>query len=91
MAAIAGDRLSFFCLWHSRLGHPSVTCLRQIISSGSLGNVTFKIYLFVLSCRVSKSIALPFHRSTTHTTHAFDLVHSDIWGPASQPTLCSVY
>ena len=75
MAAIAGDRLSFFCLWHSRLGHPSVTCLRQLISSGSLGNVTFEDLTDCLSCRVSQSIGLPFHRSTTHTKHAFDLVH----------------
>lgn len=47
MAAIAGDRLSLFRLWHSRLGHLSVTCLRQLIYSGSLGNVTFKTYLIV--------------------------------------------
>ena len=87
VVVITGYLLSLFLLWHSRLGHMSVTCLRQLISSGCLGNVPFEDLSDCLSHRVSKSIVLPFHRSTTHTTHAFNLVHSLLYPGPENPMI----
>ncbi|KAI0511944.1 hypothetical protein KFK09_012578 [Dendrobium nobile] len=68
-------------LWHRRLGHPA----RQTLQ-------TARIYIPAIcktsynnhcnACNVAKSRRLPFTSSNTTTSHCFDLVHSDIWGPS---------
>jgi len=35
---------------------------------------------------LAKHLGLPFHNSLSQTTSAFQLVHSDIWGPAQIPS-----
>lgn len=38
-------------------------------------------------CHKAKQSRLPFPMSTTNTTSIFELVHIDIWGPYSQPSI----
>jgi len=71
---IATDWFSSFHLWRSRLGHLSVTYLKQLISSSVLGHDNLEDLLDCLSYLVSKSIALLLNCSTTYTKDAFDLV-----------------
>lgn len=75
-----------FGIWHSRLGHVSLSRLRFLISKGVLGS-TINEHLDCQSCQLAKQHALSFHKSTSVTSAPFDLVHSDIWGPAPTATM----
>lgn len=73
-------------LWHLRLGHPSNTKLIQL-------NKCFPFVKSVnsaISCDVcfnAKQKRLPFSLSSHVSTSVFDLVHMDIWGPLSTPSM----
>ena len=73
-------------LWHSRLGHASVSCIRSLATSGQLGSVEFESFDCV-ACQLGKQSALPFNNSDTISFAPFDLVHSDVWGLAPIPTM----
>ena len=60
--------------------------LKLLHSSGSLGNVSVADISDCFVCRLGKQHALPYNKSTSVTYSPFELIHSDIWGPASKPT-----
>jgi hypothetical protein len=62
-------------LWHRCLGHPSNYVLSKINSISISKPLECEI------CHFSKSSKLPFNNSTTHVSHVFELIHSDVWGP----------
>jgi len=67
-------------LWHHRMGHPCA----QVV--GSLKNVTVSIRSDILNkacdvCLRAKQTRSPFPISINKTTQAFELIHSDLWGP----------
>ncbi|XP_075659243.1 uncharacterized protein LOC142629146 [Castanea sativa] len=72
-------------LWHARLGHPSDLKLRllghHIPSLQSPCNKTCQV------CPMAKRKRLPFPFNNNISACAFDLVHMDVWGPYSVPTL----
>ncbi|KAL0412092.1 UNVERIFIED_CONTAM: Retrovirus-related Pol polyprotein from transposon RE2 [Sesamum latifolium] len=63
-------------LWHKRLGHPSFPVLQHIqsIKSPRLWDA-FDI------CHISKQQRLPFPRHHIQSSHIFELIHVDVWGP----------
>ncbi|GJZ50863.1 cysteine-rich receptor-like protein kinase 8 [Tanacetum coccineum] len=63
-------------LWHSRLGHPSLTVLKKIKCLSHFIPCTFDFQCNI--CKLSKQSALPFHSSTSHATSLFELVHIDV-------------
>lgn len=66
-----------------RLGHPSSRVFDNIAKDCKL---SFKENgrLFVCeACQLGKSHALPFKHSESHASKPFDLIHTDVWGPAS--------
>ncbi|KAI0494798.1 hypothetical protein KFK09_024941 [Dendrobium nobile] len=72
-------------LWHRRLGHPH----RQILSTLShtipdIKNVSPNFSC--ISCSVAKSHKLHFNRTTSFTNCPFELIHTDVWGPAPIPS-----
>ncbi|CAN1297126.1 Retrovirus-related Pol polyprotein from transposon RE2 [Linum perenne] len=72
---------SFFNLWHFRLGHSSLDSLCKSLVSKVQNN---------FHCRVrplAKQHKLKFPCSTSHANEVFDLIHVDIWGPYSVPTI----
>ena len=72
-------------LWHARLGHPSLSHLQLLASQGHLGLVQFQKF-DCTSCHFGKQTKLPFSKSNSFSSAPFDLIHSDIWGPAPVPT-----
>lgn len=70
-------------LWHSRLGHPSIsrlTALKDVLSLDFLDSVATS------SCEVcplAKQKRLSFTSHNNRTSHVFELIHADIWGPFS--------
>ncbi|KAG8483232.1 hypothetical protein CXB51_022211 [Gossypium anomalum] len=72
-----------FTLWHNRLGHPSSSVVATVLNT--CGIVTNKKSLsnICIACQKGKSHKLPFSSSTTEYMELFELVVSDLWGPAS--------
>ncbi|CAM8942273.1 unnamed protein product [Rhodiola kirilowii] len=74
-------------LWHYRLGHISIKNLaenfKDHVTSATCNKNTFHCDI----CPLAKQTRLQFPNSTTHSTHIFELVHGDIWGPFHTPTL----
>lgn len=72
---------NLFSLWHSRLGHPSD------VKVHSLSHVfPFLQHCCTKSCTVcplAKQKRLPFPFDNKRSSHSFDLVHMDVWGPFS--------
>ena len=67
-------------LWHSRLGHPSISRVKQLVSMGLLGSVSNKSF-DCMPCQFGIETALQFNDSISHALSSFDLIHSDVWGP----------
>lgn len=67
--------------WHKRLGHPSSKVLSKVLNSDNV-NVQMHKLDFCSACPVGKMHQFPFSASNSHSSYPFDLVHSDIWGPA---------
>ena len=75
-------------LWHSRLGHPSIQrmSLLQSIVPGIVPCNNNKTFDCIVS-PLGKQKRLPFDCSTRISNFCIDLVHVDIWGPYSTPSL----
>lgn len=63
-------------LWHSRLGHTSLSQLKPLINIGQLGLVSSR-HFECMSCQMGKQIALPFPISNSFASTPFDLVYFD--------------
>ena len=59
--------------------------LQLLASQGHLGSVQFQNFDYI-SCHFGKQTKLPFNKSDSFSSVPFDLIHSDIWGPAPVPT-----
>ena len=77
---------SSFNIWHSRLGHLSLSRLKLLANSGCLGTIKDDSFS-CLSCQLGKHCALPFTSNDFTSTCAFDLIHSDVWGPAPHSSM----
>ncbi|KAL0540368.1 hypothetical protein IC582_024605 [Cucumis melo] len=73
--------------WHLRLGHASPEKLRHLISINHLNSTTKFVPFNCLNCKLAKQPALSFSTSTSISNKPFDLIHSDIWGPAPTSTV----
>ena len=80
-SAISGQSTSSLALWHSRLGHASISRVKQLVSKGLLGSVSNKSF-DCMPCQFGKETALPFNDSVSHVLSSFDLIHSGVWGPS---------
>ena len=69
--------------WYRCLGHPSVQKLRSIIPvESSISSLDCE------SCKLGKHHRASFqNRVNNHSSSAFELVHSDIWGPSRVPSI----
>jgi len=70
-------------LWHHRLGHPAAAVVQQVVHHHQLpvSQESNKSHVCD-ACQQGKSHQLPYPRSSTISDSAFDLVFSDVWGPA---------
>ena len=80
-SAVSEQSTSSLALWHSRLGHASISRVKQLVSRGLLGSVSNKSF-DCMPCQFGKQTALPFNNSVSYALSSFDLIHSDVWGPS---------
>lgn len=66
-------------LWHKRLGHPNFSYLKKLMPNIFL-NIDVKD-LFCDVCNLTKLTKSVYPPKPYVPSHAFNLVHSDIWGP----------
>jgi len=70
-------------VWHHRLGHASTPVVHRVISRYKLPFSSDSNQVSVCdACQQGKSHQLPYPRSTSVSSSPFDLVFSDVWGPA---------
>ena len=80
-SVVSEQSTSSLALWHSRLGHPSISRVKQLVSRDFLGSVSNKSF-DCMPCQFGKQTALPFNNSVSHALSSFDLIHSDVRGPS---------
>ena len=76
-SVVLGHSTSSLALWHSRLGHASISRVKQLVSRGLLRSVSNKRF-DCMPCQFGKQTALPFNDSVSHALSSFDLIHSDV-------------
>jgi hypothetical protein len=73
-------------LWHCRLGHPSFDRMQFLHKAVPDLHFLNKSSHFCDVCPLAKHKRLPFPNTGHKTSHTFDLIHCDIWGPYFLPT-----
>ena len=73
---------STWSLWHSRLGHPNAHTLRLLLQNNGLPCNSSTVVNSCIHCLHGKMHRLPFPSSRFVANSPFELVHSDLWGPA---------
>ncbi|KAL2247408.1 UNVERIFIED_CONTAM: Retrovirus-related Pol polyprotein from transposon RE1 [Sesamum indicum] len=75
---------TLYTLWHKRLGHSSPLVLKHI----SVLNIPqFKDDVICSVRPLAKQTRSAFPLNNSVSSHVFDLIHVDIWGPYRQPSL----
>ena len=80
-SVVLGKSTSSLGLWHSCLGHASISRVKQLVSRGLLGLVSNKSF-DCMPCQFGKQTSLPFNNNVSHALSSFDLIPSDVWGPS---------
>ena len=76
-SAFSKQNTSSLTLLHSRLGHASISRVKQLVSRGLLGLVSHKSF-DCMPCQFGKQTALPFNNSVSHALSSFNLIPSDV-------------
>ena len=77
-------------LWHCRLGHPSpqrLVLLHSLVPDVINCNINKTFDCSVCPLAKQKMLPFPASISSSSSSSCFDLIHADIWGPYSTPSL----
>jgi histone deacetylase 1/2 len=75
-------------VWHHRLGHANSNSIKTILQLCKVSYNNTKFSDFCDSCCVGKSHRLHAPLTTTVYTTPFELIHTDLWGPAHTLSHC---
>src|ERR1044072_51213 len=89
--AVATVNAISFATWHSRLGHPSLNVLKQILQSCKIPIPNKSEFDFCSACAIGKSHKLHAPASSTVYNKPLELIYTDLWGPAPFTSLLGGY
>ena len=70
-------------MWHRRLDHPSLSIQNKLFSCYSLPTLkNTSIITNCDACLSNKSHRLPFDISSISCSKPFEIIYTDVWGPA---------
>jgi len=79
-------------LWHQRLGHPGHEVLSKLAQSSPIPCNNSASQTLCHACQLGRHTRLPFHASSSRTTHNFQLIHCDLWtSPIPSVSGCKYY
>ncbi|KAI0515821.1 hypothetical protein KFK09_008489 [Dendrobium nobile] len=71
--------------WHARLGHPNNRIFNSLAHRiSSISHVSSNFSVKLVKWRKVKQM---FNKSITSSSHPFELIHLDVWGPTNQTSL----
>ena len=73
---------SLMSLWHSRLGHPNTMVLNKILEHLNVHASADTTFQFCDACQYGKLHQISLPSVDLHTTGAFQVIDSDVWGPS---------
>jgi hypothetical protein len=65
--------------WHQCLGHPGRDALLQLSRSSDIPCTRAHDEHLCHACQLCRHVRLPFHSSSSHAVHIFDIVYCDLW------------
>nr|KYP34572.1 Retrovirus-related Pol polyprotein from transposon TNT 1-94 [Cajanus cajan] len=71
-----------YATWHSRLGHAHNDVIKSVFKLCNFPIINKSVSDFCTSCCLGKSHKLPSQLSKTVYHTPFELIYSDLWGPA---------
>ncbi|KAK5803924.1 hypothetical protein PVK06_031573 [Gossypium arboreum] len=80
-----------FTLWHKRLGHPASTIVKAVLDKCQIIVNRCHLDNICIAYQQGKSHKLPFSHSNIEYADLFELVVSDLWGPAAVPCEGNLY
>lgn len=69
--------------WHRRLGHPNNNTLDKVLKNCKIKVSPSDHFSFCEAYQYGKMHLLPFQSSSFHAKEPLELVHTNVWGPAS--------
>ena len=82
----ATSSVTSFATWHSMLGHPSVAAMKIVFQLCNIPNINKEPTDFCNHYCIGKSHRLPSFLSHTVYAKPFNLIFTDLWGPAPSPS-----
>ena len=73
---------SLLSLWHSQHGHPNKLVMHKVLSQMSINVPSHTPITFCEACQYGKLLQVSFPSQPLHTTTPFQVVHTNVWGPA---------
>lgn len=73
-------------LWHDRLGHSCTEVLERVLKTCNIPVKKNCVQRVCIACQLGKAHKLPFTASKTMYSSPFELVVSNVWGPAWLPS-----
>jgi hypothetical protein len=70
-------------LWHYRLGHIGIKCMKKLHSDGLLESLDFKSFDKCEPCLMGKMTKTPFSGIMERATDLLEIIHTDVCGPMS--------
>ena len=69
-------------LWHHRLGHPTNSVVSLMLHKANVPFTKSSLPTLCHTCLEGKFSKLPFPQHVNQSVIPFEIIHTDIWGPA---------
>ena len=77
------DNDSATYMWHCRLGHIGVNCMKKLHADGVLESLDYESLDACEPCLMGKMTKTPFSGTMERATDLFEIIHIDVSGPTS--------